>query len=233
MMRGAPDRPSRKARSASATIEPSNGRPIRRSRERCATTPASPNDADIRAVLVSSLRSTHADEPGATIIEELGLCKGRVRIDVAVVNGSLHGYEIKSDRDTLRRLVTQADLYSRVLDRATLVVGPRNAAEAVAALPSWWEVVVAEVTDGVINLRKRRTGRPNPARDARSLVELLWRQDALALLGARGCLRGYRSRPRREVWDYLCCLYTVDEIAEAVRSQLKARVAAQALRPLE
>ena len=47
------------------------------------------------------------------ILDELGICRGRVRIDLTVVNGLLHGYEIKSERDTLARLETQADLYGR------------------------------------------------------------------------------------------------------------------------
>ena len=42
------------------------------------------------------------DGKGKIDVEELGVCRGRVRVDVAVVNGTLHGYEIKSDRDSLR-----------------------------------------------------------------------------------------------------------------------------------
>ena len=64
------------------------------------------------------------------MVDELGVCRGQVRIDVAVVNGRFHGYEIKSDRDSLRRLDGQVDLYSKVLDRATIVVGDRHFTEA-------------------------------------------------------------------------------------------------------
>lgn len=61
-------------------------------------------DADIRSVLRSRLSFQHAAEADTVVIEELGLCRGQVRVDVSVVNGLLHGYEIKSDRDSLRRL---------------------------------------------------------------------------------------------------------------------------------
>src|SRR5262249_26817602 len=79
-------------------------------------------DSGIRPGLRSWLRLKHADESDTVLIEELGLCRGRVRVDVAVVNGLLHGYEIKSDRDSLRRLAGQVEVYGKVLDRATLVI---------------------------------------------------------------------------------------------------------------
>ena len=83
-------------------------------------------DPDIRAVLKSRLQAKHALEPDTVVVEELGLCQGQVRVDMAVVNGVLHGYEIKSDCDTLRRLPNQVVAYGKVLDRATLVVGVRQ-----------------------------------------------------------------------------------------------------------
>ncbi len=66
-------------------------------------------DSDIRAVLRSRLFLKHPDEADTVVIEELGLCRGQVRVDVAVVNGLLHGYEIKSDRDSLRRALEVID----------------------------------------------------------------------------------------------------------------------------
>jgi hypothetical protein len=182
-----------------------------------------PGDADIRAVLLQGLGHRHRRETDVAFLQELGLCRGQVRVDVAVVNGSIHGYEIKSERDSLRRLVGQAAIYGLVLDRATLVVGKRHVDDAIAAVPQWWEIQIVETQRRGIRLKRLRLGRRNPARDARALVELLWLDDALALLAARGGLRGYRGRPRREVWDRVCELYAVDEIADAVRKQLKAR----------
>lgn len=158
-------------------------------------------------------------------MEELGICRGQVFIDVTVVNGLLHGYEIKSDRDNLRRLAGQVALYGRVLDRATLVVGTRFADEAEGLIPSWWEILIASGQGVGVELRQRRRGRRNPARDCRALVELIWLEDAIALLEAREAARGYRRRSRREVWDRVCEIYGLDEVADAVRTKLKARSA--------
>ena len=85
-----------------------------------------PCDVDIRSALRSRLLAKHAADADTVIIDELGVCRGKVRVDVAVVNGMLHGYEIKSDRDNLRRFSGQVDFYGKVLDRATLVVGEKT-----------------------------------------------------------------------------------------------------------
>src|SRR6266511_802692 len=69
-------------------------------------------DAAIRPALRERLLRRHATDADTVLIEELGLCRGKVRVDLALVNGSLHGFEIKSDRDSLRRLSAQVGLYS-------------------------------------------------------------------------------------------------------------------------
>jgi hypothetical protein len=184
-----------------------------------------PGDPEIRAALLGRLHRLHDDEREVVFLEELGLCRGQVFVDVTVVNGALHGYEIKSDRDSLRRLVGQAALYGRVLDRATLVVGSRHATDAAAAVPSWWGILVAGSSGSGIRFQQVRRGRRNPSRDRRALVELLWLDSALELLAARNAIHGYRGKPRHEVWDRVCELYDLDEVADAVRALLKARPA--------
>ena len=185
-------------------------------------------DADIRAALRSSLLDKHADEADTVIIEELGVCRGHVRVDVTVVNGVLHGYEIKSDRDSLRRLGVQIDFYGKVLDRAALVVGERHLSDALALLPAWWGVLRIHPTARDLRFKTVLRGRKNPCKDPRSLVELLWFEDTIALLEDRNVARGVRGKPRRFAWDRVCEHFNVDEIAAAVRAQLKARATTQA-----
>ena len=180
-------------------------------------------DADIRLALRSWLLVEYADETDTVVIEELGICRGQVRIDLAVVNGFIHGYEIKSDRDSLRRLDGQVVLYSKVLDRATIVVGDRHLTETLSIVPRWWGVLLIESGPKGPRFKTVRRSRNNPQRDSRSLVELLWLNDSIALLTERDVARGVRGRPRRMVWDRVCEHFEADDIATAVRSQLKAR----------
>jgi hypothetical protein len=193
---------------------------------RCMKKPgATFGDAEIRPALRTHLHARYRREAGTVVLEELGLCRGQVRVDLAVVNGILHGYEIKSDRDSLRRLAGQVDFYSRVLDRATLVVGSRHLAEVLELLPGWWGVLLIQPAPEGVQFKTVRRGRKNSWRDPRALVELLWLDDAMALLEQGDAARGVRGKPRRIVWDRVCEHFDVDEIAAAVRSHLKARAA--------
>ena len=185
-------------------------------------------DATIRPVLSDRLRRQHAKEADTVLIEELGLSRGRVRVDLAVVNGSLHGFEIKSDRDSLRRLAAQVDLYSQVLDRATLVVGERFAPLATSLVPEWWGVIRVSSRPSGLRFTTLRGSKLNPQRNARVLAELLWSGQALALLEERGAARGMRGKPRRVLWDRVCECLSVDEIATAVRDRLKANSGSEA-----
>ena len=180
-------------------------------------------EADIRNELRKYIANLNAAEPDVAVINELGICGGRARADVAVINGELHGYEIKSDRDSLRRLNVQADHYGLVFDRATLVTSVRHVSTALTVLPSWWGVLRIEQWDSSVRLQSVRRSQLNPRRDARSLVELLWLEDAISLLERRNAARGVRGRPRRLVWDRICVHFELDEIAEAVRHQLKTK----------
>jgi hypothetical protein len=174
------------------------------------------------------LLSAHDQDANTVVVEELGLCRGRVRVDVAVVNSILHGYEIKSDRDSLYRLRTQVNVYGKVLDQATLVVGNRFLDEGLEIVPSWWGVLHVYSKSNALQLKTIRRPRKNPQRDPRALVELLWFEHAIGLLEQRNVARGARGKTRRVVWDRICDHFGIDEIAAAVRGRLKARVPSQA-----
>ena len=58
-------------------------------------------DIDIREELRNTTPSQFKYDSTTKIVEELGLSEGAFKIDIAVINGSLIGYEIKSEEDTL------------------------------------------------------------------------------------------------------------------------------------
>lgn len=181
-------------------------------------------DSDVRAATRSLLVAEHAGELQDTLfVEELGLCEGTVRVDIAVVNGSLSGYELKSAKDTLARLPAQVATYSAVLDHAVLVVAENHLGHAVSALPRWWGVKVARMVGNVVELDDVREARMNPAVDPFALVKLLWKDEAVALLAARGEARGVRSAPRGVAWSRLATTVELDELRSEVRAALKAR----------
>lgn len=185
----------------------------------------SPNDTDIRAALRNKLTSKYGNHPETVVLDELGVCRGEVRVDVAVVNGKIHGYEIKSDRDSLRRLAGQVELYGKVLDQATLVVGERHFDAAAAMLPEWWGLLLVKSTSNGPHFKTMRRARMNPTRDARALVEFLWLEDSIALLERHGLDHGVRTKPRRVIWDRISESFDIEVIAAAVRAKLKSKAA--------
>jgi len=187
------------------------------------------SDAEIRPALRSRILDDYGDEQDSVLIEELGLCRGQVRVDMALVNGHIHGFEIKSDLDSLKRLSGQAEIYNKIFDRMTMVAGERHMDGVLESLPPWWGVLQVVQGASGIQFKPRRKGRDNPRRDSRTLVELLWLDDAMTLLEQRDAALGVRGKPRRVVWDKVCKCYTLDEIAENVREHLKARATHQDL----
>jgi hypothetical protein len=177
-------------------------------------------DRDVRDSLLRHLHERHP-KPDTLFVDELDL-SGLVRVDVAAVNGSLWGYEIKSAKDTLRRLALQVEVYSRLLDHAALVVADRHHDHAFNLLRAWWQVYVATAAyDGQVELE--RHGGRNPDVDPFQLAQLLWREAALAELAERGLDRGVRSKPRRIIWQRLAENVELDELQRTVRTRLKLR----------
>lgn len=180
-------------------------------------------DRDVRAALHGVLERRHADEMASTLfVDELGLC-GSVRVDVAVVNGALSGFELKSASDTLTRLPKQVEVYSQVLDYSTLVVAENHLAKADAMLPSWWGCIVATQVDGRLELETVRPPTMSPVMDPFALAQLLWRDEALTALEGLGLAEGVRSKSRQHLWDRLAQELEVSGLRDLVRQTLKAR----------
>jgi len=182
-------------------------------------------DCDIRSVLKDRLSKEYAGTH-TIIVDELPICWGDTRIDVAVVNCNLHGFEIKSDRDTLERLPHQAKLYNKIFDKITLVCSPRLISRAKGQIPEWWGIQIPFADDGVpggIRIENERDPQPNEEVDLRSLVELTWKAEAITILEKRGLARGFRSRPRWDIWDRMVEAIDPFKLKEAVRDCLKER----------
>jgi hypothetical protein len=178
------------------------------------------NDADVRALLREYLQDLNRDTD-TVLLEELGLCQGDVRVDVASVNSELSGFEIKSPSDTLARWPNQLRIYSKVVDRAWLVAPTKAIEKAVA--PDWWGLIgVFEVGDR-LGLRVARPSGLNPKPDPKSIAKLLWRDEALEVLRNAGHARGVMTKSRTVIWKRLIETVPLDDLRASVRAALKRR----------
>lgn len=155
----------------------------------------------------------------ARFIREMGMNHGAARIDLAVIDDSLDGYEIKSSQDDLRRLEGQAVAYSQVFDRLTLVGTKRHLESAARVVPDWWGLTLVDVSRSVIE-PVRDPGR-NPAADPMSVVRLLWRSELEAVLKARTGQRP--SGLSAELRQRLVAEMPPDEVQALVRRCLTSR----------
>ena len=180
-------------------------------------------DVDVRAVLLQQLQVKHRGDVDTRIVQEMGVWAGTVRIDVAVINGELSGFELKSDRDTLERLPTQAALYSRVFDRVTLVMGERHLNKAQALIPDWWGIQAAVEANGTVLMSDTRSALRNPSPDPYLVAELLWKTEAIEVLDGFGLARGWRSKAVNLLHRRLVDELSFSVLSEQVRQMLKKR----------
>jgi len=119
----------------------------------------------------------------ARFINEMGMNHGAARIDLAVIDDTLDGYEIKGPQDDLRRLEGQAAAYGLVFDRLTLVATERHLERAAHIVPAWWGLTMVDASNSVV--RPLRHPGANPVADPLSMARLLWHSELATVLEAR------------------------------------------------
>ncbi|MBU0633980.1 MAG: sce7726 family protein [Candidatus Omnitrophica bacterium] len=182
------------------------------------------NDLIIRSALKKILEERHANDEKVRIIEELGIQHGTARVDIAVVNGALHGYEIKSDQDTLQRLPEQMGAFNSVFDKMTLVVGKKHLYEAINMIPDWWGITVAKFnSNSLVTFNLIRDGELNKRQDSVSIARLLWREEALGILKEKGEAKGFYSKTRDLIYEKLSMVFDQENLGEKVRETLFLR----------
>lgn len=178
----------------------------------------------IRTALRTRHLKRHHGRHDVLIIDELGLAHAQSRIDLAVFNGHLHGYEIKSAADTLDRLPRQLAIYRSALQKLTLVVASRHLEAAEAIVPGWCGLT--EIIDGPrggMIFKSRRRAHVNPDLDPFMLAHLLWHPEAQDLLRARGASKAEVNVPRKRLYRMLADEIPVRELAPAVKAAMASR----------
>jgi hypothetical protein len=180
-------------------------------------------DFDIRQALQCTVLAQHKSEPDTLVVPEMRILAGLARIDVAVVNGEIHGFEIKSDVDKLIRLPSQISAYNRIFDRVTIITGSRHFENARKLVPNWWNIWLAKRVGCHIELEAVRNGESNLSVDSYAVAQLLWREEALDLLSRLGLSRGICGKPRRALWARLAESVPPESLRAEVRKILKLR----------
>jgi len=190
-------------------------------------------DSDIRSLLFQSFLEIddYIGCEDTIVINELDVCSGISRADIVVINGKMHGYEIKSSQDNLSRLSQQMQSYNRIFDTMKIVASESHIQHIIDLVPDWWGLLCATKCQGEIKLETIRAGLRNESVDYKSVASLLWRDEMLELLATHtGTLKGYKSKSRFDLSGIIADIIDTTIIEDYVRSSLKARSTWRAVR---
>ncbi|MCZ7665173.1 MAG: sce7726 family protein [Thermoleophilia bacterium] len=181
-------------------------------------------DSEIRSAYHRKYLRDYHDDPRVLVVDELGLQHGKCRADIAVMNGRLAAYEIKSDLDSLSRLHSQVHGYNAVFDRITLVVTQRHLQQAATLIPPWWGLVsTARGKRGGIHFTTVRRSQANPEVDSFCVAQLLWREEAREILLGLGLAERELRGNRAELYDLVVKRLSPQALRHQVREKMKSR----------
>jgi hypothetical protein len=188
------------------------------------TIPPTPmHDPDIRNALRTDLHRRYGADPDTAVIDELSIRRGGTRVDLALVNGVLHGFELKSDYDSLCRLAEQVQAYGSVCNRATLVVGERHVKNAADIVPDWWGIRIVRSCSGRPTFRDLKLPQTNPSLDPMAIARLLRRSEAYAFIADLGWGEVDITASRRQLCDVLASRTELQLLCHRVRCCIRAR----------
>lgn len=161
------------------------------------------------------------------LIDELGFvnkpASGSVdnsyRADLALANGRLVGFEIKSGADNLKRWADQCQAYHRVFDEVWLCTHGKHLEKALPATPKETGILLVDDFGGLAVLRMAKRSK---SIDPYDLTGLLWREDLERLCMENG-LKVKARDTKRDVRALISRELDLSMIRDRVLQQLKQR----------
>jgi hypothetical protein len=179
---------------------------------------------NMREIEIKQALTNHLSKAASAplhFLEEVEINGGEIRADLVQVS-DMHCYEIKSETDTLKRLVGQGSRYGRAFDQVTLVTAECHLDKAIPMLPLWWGVIVVPKEAGRA-LKQVRKAKLNKTHEPDVLVTLLKREEALAILEEQGITRGFKSKSLYVIQGKVAELLPLKHLRERVKRCLIER----------
>lgn len=180
---------------------------------------AATRDRDIRVALESWLLSKQHDSP-VRIIHEFPIPRPSSRIDIALINGRISGYEIKSDVDSLTRLSSQVSSYRKIFEHLCVVTTPKKSRSVLEKTPSWCGVLSYDHNGKFKTLRKTKR---NPNVDTECLLHSLYKKELLMISMNFGLESIKNKNSKSEIISNIILKISKRSIIDNCRDQLKKR----------
>lgn len=179
-------------------------------------------DPCIRQLLKDTELQHFFNDSNSKVVEELSLPVAKARIDVAVINGSLHGYEIKSASDTLQRLPSQIEAYTKVFDYLSIVTENKYEERILDFIAPWIGLIVCNDKKGIKTIKQVRKPKLNKEKQGFFIAKLLWREELIDILFKHQI--PFRKKDRNWLLcEALSSSLDIDDVSFIVRDKLKKR----------
>ncbi len=182
------------------------------------------NDFEIRTNIHNKILYRHHKNAKTLVVDEFGLNNGDCRADIAVINGHLCGFEIKSNKDNLNRLERQVSFYDAVFDYSTIIVEENHYKKINEYVPDWWGILLCEKGKrGAVNFNTVRKSQKNLTSNPDFIVKLLWRDEIIGILQKKGVSEKVLKQPKYKLYDLVVSVSSKEELNKFVRMSLKER----------
>lgn len=181
------------------------------------------NDRIVRKAFHTRVLKKAHSSSDTYVVDELGLRNGLIRADIAVLNGKLIGYEIKTEKDNLDRLPNQVDAYSQVFDNAFLVVCEKHLNRASELIPEWWGIyIIQTISDKKFIFKCLRKSKLNKQKSSLALAQFLWKSEALEVLNDTG--KEFKPNvTKQNLYDEIVAYYDSNSLSQITLQYLKKR----------
>lgn len=176
-------------------------------------------DQDIRTILHFYLTEQNKSIKNTIIVDELNIKNGLARVDIAVINGSIHGYEIKSEVDTLNRLANQIGHYNSSLEKISIAFNSSHKEKIFDTVPEWWGVIEVNENYKVLELREPKE---NPLLEISDLLLFLWKDEMIKIL-EKNEVKYKKSSNRSALIETMTQNIEKEKLLNEVRQALKSR----------
>lgn len=179
-------------------------------------------DPVIRAAFHNKILKVAHNDIDTFVLDELGLRNGEIRADIAVLNGKLIGYEIKTEKDNLSRLPAQVKAYNEVFDKSFIIVSKKHLDKAVSVIPDWWGIYLIEPKNEEFKFLCFRKAKINKQQKTYSLAQLLWKAEALEV--ANILSQNVKANTNKDkVYDLISQKCSSKKLSKIVLKYLKQR----------
>ncbi|MEO6680356.1 MAG: sce7726 family protein [Pseudomonas sp.] len=163
--------------------------------------------------------------PNTLVIDELGVAHGKIRADIAVLNGTIHGFEIKSSKDTLSRLPEQLIEYSRCFEKVSIIAAPNHLDKLLLMLPEWCGIILAtKGSKGGVTFKTIRRAKKNPHIEIHAMAYFLWRKEIIDILTQFGVNERSLKTSREKLYRLLPAKIKTKELTQLIKEKFMSRI---------